>query len=207
VIRTPNGGGVRGALFALRLDRSAVLTTSRTDDPGALDAGRRQGAAQRGDRVSRPASSSSTRRPMQRQGRSPDGYYTIPIGKAEQKAGSQVTVVLLGSTPSGARCATPRGRRSVDRSDRPAFDPCRGTRHDSDSVRKTRKLLIVHEDNSLVDRAEIQRHGRERHSSNSTSRSGRLLRTRTFPAMGLRIPLLEVRVHDLNGRICDRHAA
>ena len=86
-------------------------------------------------------------------GEVPDGHYTIPIGKANViKEGTQLTVVSYGLYVHWALEAAQQARERghVGRSDRSALDPPDGSRpRSSTSVEKTRKLLIIHEDNKF----------------------------------------------------------
>ncbi len=85
-------------------------------------------------------------------GEVPEGYYTIPIGKANvKKPGSQLTVVSYGYNVHQALDAANRLEGdgiSVEVIDLRSIRPMDRTTI-LDSLRKTRKLLIIHEDNKF----------------------------------------------------------
>ncbi len=154
VIRTPYGGGVRGALshsvsieaLFYHVPGLKILAPSTPYDmKGLLNA-----AIEDPDPVLF-LEHKRTYRLIKAE--VPQEYYTIPIGKANvTKEGSQLTVVSYGLYAHQALDAANRLQETEDlrvevidlRSVRPMD---RGTI--LDSVRKTRKLLIVHEDNKF----------------------------------------------------------
>jgi len=153
VIRTPYGGGVRGALshsvsvealFYHVPGLKIVVPSFPADVKGLLNA-----AIDDPDPVLF-LEHKKTYRLIK--GHVPDGHYTIPIGKADvKKEGSQLTVVSYGLYVHWALEAATQlesegmsveviDLRSVRPMDRTAILA---------SVRKTRKLLIIHEDNKF----------------------------------------------------------
>jgi 2-oxoisovalerate dehydrogenase E1 component beta subunit len=85
-------------------------------------------------------------------GEVPTGHYTIPIGKADvKKAGTQLTVVSYGfyvhQALEAARQLESEGH-SIEVIDLRSIRPMDRTTI-LESVRKTRKLLIIHEDNKF----------------------------------------------------------
>ena len=153
VIRTPYGGGVRGALshsvsieaLFYHVPGLTILAPSTPADiKGLLNA-----AIESPDPVLF-LEHKKTYRSVK--GEVPAGYYTIPIGKADvKKAGSDVTVVSFGYNLHQALDAANRLEGedvSVEVIDLRSIRPMDKTTI-LDSVRKTRKLLIVHEDNKF----------------------------------------------------------
>jgi 2-oxoisovalerate dehydrogenase E1 component beta subunit len=153
VIRTPYGGGVRGALshsvsieaLFYHVPGLTILAPSTPADiKGLLNA-----AIESPDPVLF-LEHKKTYRSVK--GVVPAGYYTIPIGKADvKKAGSDVTVVSFGYNLHQALDAANRLEGedvSVEVIDLRSIRPMDKTTI-LDSVRKTRKLLIVHEDNKF----------------------------------------------------------
>jgi 2-oxoisovalerate dehydrogenase E1 component subunit beta len=153
VIRTPYGGGVRGALshsvsieaLFYHVPGLKILAPSTPADiKGLLTA-----AIEDPDPVLF-LEHKKTYRSVK--GEVPEGYYTIPIGKADvKKAGSQLTVVSYGynlhQALDAANSLEGEGL-SVEVIDLRSIRPMdRATI--LESVRKTRKLLIVHEDNKF----------------------------------------------------------
>jgi len=153
VIRTPYGGGVRGALshsvsvealFYHVPGLKIVVPSFPADVKGLLNA-----AIDDPDPVLF-LEHKKTYRLIK--GEVPDGHYVIPIGKADvKKEGSQLTVVSYGLYVHWALEAANQLEgegMSVEvidlRSVRP-MDKCAIL----ESVRKTRKLLIIHEDNKF----------------------------------------------------------
>ena len=153
VIRTPYGGGVRGALsHSVSIEAlfyhvpglKIVVPSFPADVKGLLNA-----AIDDPDPVLF-LEHKKTYRLIK--GEVPDGHYVIPIGKADvKKEGSQLTVVSYGLYVHWALEAANQlesegmsveviDLRSVRPMDRNAI---------LQSVRKTRKLLIVHEDNKF----------------------------------------------------------
>jgi 2-oxoisovalerate dehydrogenase E1 component beta subunit len=153
VIRTPYGGGVRGALshsvsvealFYHVPGLKIVVPSFPADVKGLLNA-----AIDDPDPVLF-LEHKKTYRLIK--GEVPDGHYVIPIGKADVKRdGSQLTVVSYGLYVHWALEAANQldsegmsveviDLRSVRPMDRTAI---------LQSVRKTRKLLIIHEDNKF----------------------------------------------------------
>jgi 2-oxoisovalerate dehydrogenase E1 component beta subunit len=153
VIRTPYGGGVRGALShsvsiealfyhvpglkivapSFPADIKGLLTASIEDPDPVMFLEHKK-----------------TYRSVK--GEVPEGYYTIPIGKADvKKAGSQLTVVSYGYNVHQALDAANRLEGdgvSVEVIDLRSIRPMDRTTI-LDSLRKTRKLLIIHEDNKF----------------------------------------------------------
>ncbi|MFN2449333.1 MAG: alpha-ketoacid dehydrogenase subunit beta [Candidatus Baltobacteraceae bacterium] len=153
VIRTPYGGGVRGALsHSVSIEAlfyhvpglKIVAPAFPSDVKGLLNA-----AIDDPDPVLF-LEHKKTYRLIK--GEVPDGHYTIPIGKADvKKEGTQLTVVSYGLyvhwALEAAHALEAEGMsvevidlRSIRPMDRQAI---------LKSVRKTRKLLIVHEDNKF----------------------------------------------------------
>ncbi len=153
VIRTPYGGGVRGALshsvsvealFYHVPGLKIVVPSFPADVKGLLNA-----AIDDPDPVLF-LEHKKTYRLIK--GEVPDGHYVIPIGKADvKKEGSQLTVVSYGLYVHWALEAANQlegdgmsveviDLRSVRPMDKGAI---------LESVRKTRKLLIIHEDNKF----------------------------------------------------------
>jgi len=153
VIRTPYGGGVRGALsHSVSIEAlfyhvpglKIVVPSFPADVKGLLNA-----AIDDPDPVLF-LEHKKTYRLIK--GEVPNGHYVIPIGKADvKKEGSQLTVVSYGLYVHWALDAANQldgegmsveviDLRSVRPMDRAAI---------LDSVRKTRKLLIIHEDNKF----------------------------------------------------------
>ena len=153
VIRTPYGGGVRGALshsvsieaLFYHVPGLTILAPSTPADvKGLLNAS-----------IDDPdpvlfLEHKKTYRSVK--GEVPEGHYTIPIGKADvKKAGSQVTVVSYGFNAHQALDAANRLEAdgvSIEVIDLRSIRPMDKTTI-LDSVRKTRKLLIIHEDNKF----------------------------------------------------------
>jgi 2-oxoisovalerate dehydrogenase E1 component beta subunit len=153
VIRTPYGGGVRGALshsvsieaLFYHVPGLTILAPSTPADiKGLLNA-----AIECPDPVLF-LEHKKTYRSVK--GDVPNGYYTIPIGKADvKKSGSQATVVSYGYNLHQALDAANRLEGegiSVEVIDLRSIRPMDKTTI-LDSVRKTRKLLIIHEDNKF----------------------------------------------------------
>ena len=153
VIRTPYGGGVRGALshsvsieaLFYHVPGLTILAPSTPADiKGLLNA-----AIESPDPVLF-LEHKKTYRSVK--GEVPAGYYTIPIGKADvKKAGSDLSVVSFGYNLHQALDAANRLESegiSVEVIDLRSIRPMDKTTI-LESVRKTRKLLIVHEDNKF----------------------------------------------------------
>jgi 2-oxoisovalerate dehydrogenase E1 component beta subunit len=153
VIRTPYGGGVRGALsHSVSIEAlfyhvpglKIVAPSFPADIKGLLTA-----AIEDPDPVMF-LEHKKTYRSVK--GEVPEGYYTIPIGKADvKKAGSQLTVVSYGYNVHQALDAANRLEGdgiSVEVIDLRSIRPMDRTTI-LESVRKTRKLLIIHEDNKF----------------------------------------------------------
>jgi 2-oxoisovalerate dehydrogenase E1 component beta subunit len=153
VIRTPYGGGVRGALshsvsieaLFYHVPGLKIVAPSFPDDvKGLLNS-----AIDDPDPVLF-LEHKKTYRLIK--GEVPDGHYTIPLGKARvRKAGAQLTVVSYGLYVHWAIEAAERLEKeglSVEVIDLRSIRPMDKTAI-LDSVRKTRKLLIVHEDNKF----------------------------------------------------------
>ena len=153
VIRTPYGGGVRGALshsvsieaLFYHVPGLTILAPSTPADiKGLLNA-----AIESPDPVLF-LEHKKTYRSVK--GEVPEGYYTIPIGKADVKReGTDVTVVSYGYNLHQALEAARRldgDGISVEVVDLRSIRPMDKTTILA-SVRKTRKLLIVHEDNKF----------------------------------------------------------
>ncbi len=153
VIRTPYGGGVRGALsHSVSIEAlfyhvpglKIVAPSFPADIKGLLTA-----AIEDPDPVMF-LEHKKTYRSVK--GEVPEGYYTIPIGKADvKKAGSQLTVVSYGYNVHQALDAANRLEGdgiSVEVIDLRSIRPMDRTTI-LESLRKTRKLLIIHEDNKF----------------------------------------------------------
>ncbi|MBC5798498.1 MAG: alpha-ketoacid dehydrogenase subunit beta [Candidatus Eremiobacteraeota bacterium] len=153
VIRTPYGGGVRGALsHSVSIEAlfyhvpglKIVAPSFPADIKGLLNAS-----------IDDPdpvlfLEHKKTYRSVK--GEVPSGHYTIPLGKAEVKvSGDQLTVVSYGLYVHQALEAAKRvaaDGMSVEVIDLRSIRPMDRTTI-LDSVRKTRKLLIIHEDNKF----------------------------------------------------------
>jgi 2-oxoisovalerate dehydrogenase E1 component beta subunit len=153
VIRTPYGGGVRGALshsvsieaLFYHVPGLTILAPSTPADiKGLLNA-----AIESPDPVLF-LEHKKTYRSIK--GEVPDGYYTIPIGRADVKhVGTDVSVVSYGYNLHQALDAAGRLEGegiSVEVIDLRSIRPMDKTTI-LESVRKTRKLLIIHEDNKF----------------------------------------------------------
>lgn len=153
VIRTPYGGGVRGALsHSVSIEAlfyhvpglKIVVPAFPADVKGLLNA-----AIDDPDPVLF-LEHKKTYRLIK--GEVPDGHYVIPIGKANVlKAGSQLTVVSYGLYVHWALEAAKQLEQdalSVEVIDLRSIRPMDKTSI-LRSVEKTRKLLIVHEDNKF----------------------------------------------------------
>jgi 2-oxoisovalerate dehydrogenase E1 component beta subunit len=153
VIRTPYGGGVRGALshsvsieaLFYHVPGLTILAPSTPADiKGLLNA-----AIECPDPVLF-LEHKKTYRSVK--GEVPEGYYTIPIGKADvKKSGTQLSVVSYGYNLHQALDAANRLEGegiSVEVIDLRSIRPMDKTTI-LESVRKTRKLLIIHEDNKF----------------------------------------------------------
>ena len=153
VIRTPYGGGIRGALsHSVSIEAlfyhvpglKIVAPSFPADIKGLLNA-----AIEDPDPVLF-LEHKKTYRSVK--GEVPNGHYTIPIGKADvKKSGTQLTVVSYGlyvhQALDAARQLESEGH-SVEVIDLRSIRPMDRTTI-LESVRKTRKLLIVHEDNKF----------------------------------------------------------
>jgi len=153
VIRTPYGGGVRGALsHSVSIEAlfyhvpglKIVAPAFPSDVKGLLNA-----AIDDPDPVLF-LEHKKTYRLIK--GEVPEGHYTIPLGKANVlKEGSQLTVVSYGLYVHWALDAAKQleaDGRSVEVIDLRSIRPM-DQQTILRSVRKTRKLLIVHEDNKF----------------------------------------------------------
>ena len=153
VIRTPYGGGVRGALsHSVSIEAlfyhvpglKIVAPSFPADIKGLLNA-----AIEDPDPVLF-LEHKKTYRSVK--GEVPTGHYTIPIGKADvKKAGTQLTVVSYGLYVHQALDAAQQLEaegHSVEVIDLRSIRPMDRTTI-LESVRKTRKLLIIHEDNKF----------------------------------------------------------
>jgi 2-oxoisovalerate dehydrogenase E1 component beta subunit len=153
VIRTPYGGGVRGALsHSVSIEAlfyhvpglKIVAPSFPADVKGLLNA-----AIDDPDPVLFLEHKKTYRLVK---GEVPSGHFTIPIGKAEVKhAGEQLTVVSYGLYVHQAIEAAKRLAAtgySIEVIDLRSIRPMDRTTI-LESVRKTRKLLIVHEDNKF----------------------------------------------------------
>jgi 2-oxoisovalerate dehydrogenase E1 component beta subunit len=153
VIRTPYGGGVHGALsHSVSIEAlfyhvpglKIVAPTTPYDIKGLLTA-----AIEDPDPVLF-LEHKKTYRSVK--GEVPEGHFTIPIGKADvKKPGTQLTVVSYGynlhQALDAARELETEGV-SIEVIDLRSIRPMDKTTILT-SVRKTRKLLIVHEDNKF----------------------------------------------------------
>ncbi len=153
VIRTPYGGGVRGALsHSVSIEAlfyhvpglKIVAPSTPTDIKGLLNAS-----------IDDPdpvlfLEHKRTYRLIKDE--VPDGHFVIPIGKADvKKEGTQLSVVSYGLYVHQALDAARRLQEedmSVEVIDLRSIRPMDRTTI-LESVRKTRKLLIVHEDNKF----------------------------------------------------------
>jgi len=153
VIRTPYGGGVRGALsHSVSIEAlfyhvpglKIVAPSFPADMKGLLNA-----AIEDPDPVLFLEHKKTYRLVK---GEVPSGHYTIPIGKADVKrAGDQLTVVSYGLYVHYALDAAQRLAAeglSVEVIDLRSIRPMDRTTI-LESVRKTRKLLVIHEDNKF----------------------------------------------------------
>ena len=153
VIRTPYGGGVRGALsHSVSIEAlfyhvpglKIVAPAFPADVKGLLNA-----AIDDPDPVLF-LEHKKTYRLIK--GEVPSGHYTIPIGKADvKKSGNQLTVVSYGlyvHWALEAANALENEGMSVEVIDLRSIRPMDRTAI-LESVRKTRKLLIIHEDNKF----------------------------------------------------------
>jgi 2-oxoisovalerate dehydrogenase E1 component beta subunit len=153
VIRTPYGGGVRGALsHSVSIEAlfyhvpglKIVAPSFPADMKGLLNA-----AIEDPDPVLFLEHKKTYRLVK---GEVPSGHYTIPIGKAEVKRpGDQLTVVSYGLYVHYALDAAQRlaaEGMSVEVIDLRSIRPMDRTTILA-SVRKTRKLLVIHEDNKF----------------------------------------------------------
>lgn len=153
VIRTPYGGGVRGALshsvsieaLFYHVPGLKILAPSTPADiKGLLTA-----AIEDPDPVLF-LEHKKTYRSVK--GEVPEGHYTIPIGKADiKKAGTHATVVSYGYNVHQALDAAQRLEKdgySIEVIDLRSIRPMDRTTILA-SVGKTRKLLIIHEDNKF----------------------------------------------------------
>ncbi len=153
VIRTPYGGGVHGALshsvsieaLFYHVPGITILAPSTPRDIKGLLT-----AAIESDDPVLFLEHKKTYRSVR--GEVPEGHFTIPIGKADvKKAGTRVTVVSYGYNMHQALDAAQRledENISVEVIDLRSIRPMdKGTI--LASVRKTRKLLIIHEDNKF----------------------------------------------------------
>ena len=153
VIRTPYGGGIRGALsHSVSIEAlfyhvpglKIVAPSFPADIKGLLNA-----AIEDPDPVLF-LEHKKTYRSVK--GEVPTGHYTIPIGKADiKKAGTQLSVVSYGlyvhQALDAARQLEADGL-SVEVIDLRSIRPMDRTTI-LESVRKTRRLLIIHEDNKF----------------------------------------------------------
>jgi 2-oxoisovalerate dehydrogenase E1 component beta subunit len=153
VIRTPYGGGVRGALsHSVSIEAlfyhvpglKIVAPSYPADMKGLLNA-----AIDDPDPVLFLEHKKTYRLVK---GEVPNGHYTIPIGKADIKhPGDRLTVVSYGLYVHQAVEAAKRlagDGISIEVIDLRSIRPMDGTTI-LESVRKTRKLLIIHEDNKF----------------------------------------------------------
>ncbi len=195
VIRTPYGGGVRGALshsvsvealFYHVPGLKIVAPSFPADVKGLLNA-----AIDDPDPVLF-LEHKKTYRLIK--GEVPDGHYTIPLGKANVlKEGTQLTVVSYGLYVHWALEAAKQLERdglSVEVIDLRSIRPMDKTTILA-SVEKTRKLLIVHEDNKFGGiGAEISAMVAEEALFNLDAPVRRLCGP-DVPAMGYALPLEE----------------
>ena len=153
VIRTPYGGGVRGALshsvsieaLFYHVPGITILAPSTPRDIKGLLT-----AAIESDDPVLFLEHKKTYRSVR--GEVPEGRFVIPIGKADvKKSGTRLTVVSYGYNMHQALDAAQRledENISVEVIDLRSIRPMDKTTI-LESVRKTRKLLIVHEDNKF----------------------------------------------------------
>ena len=153
VIRTPYGGGVRGALsHSVSIEAlfyhvpglKILAPSSPADIKGLLTA-----AIEDPDPVLFLEHKKTYR---SGKGEVPEGHYTIPIGKADiKKPGTHATVVSYGYNVHQALDAAQRLEKdgySIEVIDLRSIRPMDKTTILA-SVGKTRKLLIIHEDNKF----------------------------------------------------------
>ncbi len=153
VIRAPYGGGIRGALsHSMSIEAlfyhvpglKIVAPSTPADIKGLLNA-----AIDDPDPVLFLEHKKTYRLVK---GEVPDGRYTIPIGKADvKKAGSDLTVVSYGyyvHQALGAAAQLENEGISVEVIDLRSIRPM-DKKTIVESVRKTRKVLILHEDNKF----------------------------------------------------------
>ena len=153
VIRTPYGGGVRGALsHSVSIEAlfyhvpglKILAPSSPADIKGLLTA-----AIEDPDPVLF-LEHKKTYRSVK--GEVPEGHYTIPIGKADiKKPGTHATVVSYGYNVHQALDAAQRLEKdgySIEVIDLRSIRPMDKTTILA-SIGKTRKLLIIHEDNKF----------------------------------------------------------
>ncbi len=153
VIRTPYGGGVHGALsHSVSIEAlfyhvpglKIVAPSTPRDIKGLLNA-----AIEDPDPVLF-LEHKKTYRSVR--GTVPDGYFTIPIGSADVKhAGTQATVVSYGYNVHQALEAAAKLEAdgiSIEVIDLRSIRPMDKTTI-LESLRKTRKILIIHEDNKF----------------------------------------------------------
>jgi len=195
VIRTPYGGGVRGALshsvsvealFYHVPGLKIVAPAFPADVKGLLNA-----AIDDPDPVMF-LEHKKTYRLIK--GEVPNGHYTIPLGKANVlKAGTQLTVVSYGlyvHWALEAAVALEQGGLSVEVVDLRSIRPMDKATI-LESVEKTRKLLIIHEDNKFGGiGAEISAMVAEEALFNLDAPIRRLCGP-DVPAMGYALPLEE----------------
>ena len=153
VIRTPYGGGVHGAL-----SHSVSIEALFYHVPGLKIVApstplRHQGPVDGRDRGPRSGALPRAQEDVSLgEGRGSEGHFTIPIGKADvKKPGTQLTVVSYGynlhQALDAARELETEGV-SIEVIDLRSIRPMDKTTILT-SVRKTRKLLIIHEDNKF----------------------------------------------------------
>ena len=152
VVRLPSGGGFSGGPFHSQNPESsfAHIPGPQVRLPG--DAGGREGPARRRDRGSRtPSSSSSTSTCTAGSRREvPDERYVTPIGKARtHREGDDVSVITWGAMVYTAEEAAKQLEAdgvSVEIVDLRTVMPW-DKEAVLESVRKTSKVLVLHEDN------------------------------------------------------------
>ncbi len=190
VIRTPYGGGIRGALsHSVSIEAlfyhvpglKIVAPAFPSDIKGLLNA-----AIDDPDPVL-VLEHKKTYRLVK--GEVPAGHYTIPIGKADVKhPGDQLTVVSYGlyvhQALDAARQLEGEGL-SIEVIDLRSIRPMDKTTI-LESVRKTRKLMILHEDNNSAGSERRSARWSSRTRSSISMRRSAACVARTFPRWATR---------------------
>ena len=94
VFRMPTGSGLGGGRPAQPEHRSLVRPCPGPEGRRAVDAGRRQGPAARGDQGSRSGDRVRAQAALQDEGATPEGYYETPLDRAVvRREGRDLTIV------------------------------------------------------------------------------------------------------------------